>query len=197
MGRFTSRKVAATVTTALAVVSVCRVAVLFFESASAVRAEREADAELLEACRLGTARGSSKMRAACLQARADRASPLVFKAVVRAVGTAWSEFAETVSTPFGVLTVCLFLLSGLVMPAVPWARALALALGGGGGDDDDDNERGGDLERQRHVICFAGEPPPRPGMRRRVARLLRGPSHGSGDALSPVELPRAEFAAGL
>ena len=81
------------------------------------------------------------------------------------------------------------------MPAVPWARALALALGGGGGDDDDDNERGGDLER--HVICFAGEPPPRPGMRRRVARLLRGPSHGSGDALSPVELPRAEFAAGL
>lgn len=49
----------------IAAVGVCRVAVLYLEAVSAVRADRQADLELLELCASGHARGSPKMREAC------------------------------------------------------------------------------------------------------------------------------------
>ena len=165
MPRVSPKRLAALLTAALAVFSFCRVSVLFFESISAVRADREADAELLDICKSGAARGSTKMRAACLQARADRASPLLFKAVVRAVHTAWSEFTETVGTPFGFATVVLFLLSGFVMPVMPWLKTMAWNA---------EEEQVEPDDEERHVIVLAGENS-RGGVRRRVARLLRGP----------------------
>ena len=58
------------------------------EAMATVRDERSQDYELLDICQRGEARGSAKMRAACLQAQADRASPLMLKAIVRAVSTA-------------------------------------------------------------------------------------------------------------
>ena len=84
----TVRKSVAIASGLLAFVSFARVAVLFLEALSAVRDERAQDYELLQLCREGSARGSMKMRAACLQAQADRASPVVLKAVLRAVSIA-------------------------------------------------------------------------------------------------------------
>ena len=163
-----ARKVAAYVTGLLALVSFSRAASLFLESVAAERAERDADVELLRLCQAGDARGSAKMRTACLQAQSDRASPIVLKAVVRSVTTAWNEFRETVSSPLGLASVLLFLLSSMVLPVLPWIRAFCSAFGA---EPDDDHGRD-DIER--HVIVVGGDQP-RPGLRKRVVRMLTGP----------------------
>ena len=124
MPRVTSKRLVAWVTTALAIISFSRVAVLFLESLSVVREERNADYDLLELCRSGVGKQSPKMRTACLQANAERASPVILKAIVRAVSTTFREFAESVNSPFGFATVALFVLSSLVLPVVPMIRAL-------------------------------------------------------------------------
>lgn len=104
-------------------ISFARVAVLFFEAVAQVRDERLQDVELLQLCADGAARGSFKMRRACVDAQAERASPLMFKAVVRAVSNAYAEFAETVSTPMKLGVVALFVLSS-AMPLASWLKAL-------------------------------------------------------------------------
>ena len=140
-----------------------------------VRDERSQDYELLDICSRGEARGSPKMRAACLQAQADRASPLVLKAVVRAVSTAWREFSDSVATPFGFATMILFVLSSLLLPIIPWMRAILTAWAG---DDDEqwqDDHRDSDLEH--HVVVLAGDEswmPAKPGVRKRMARRIIG-----------------------
>ena len=159
----------------LAVISFSRVMVLFLEAVAMVRDERSQDHELLEICARGEARGSTKMRAACLQAQADRASPLLLKAVVRAVATAWREFSESVATPFGFATMVLFVMSSLLLPIVPWIKAILTAWAG---DDDDfqDSHRDSDLEH--HVVVLNGDTswmPAKQGMRKRFARHLVGP----------------------
>lgn len=112
------------VSTLLAVYSVARVAVLFLEAYSIVRTQRAEDLELMELCQRGDARGSAKMREACLRARADLASPVVFKAIVTAVSAAFRDFAESVGSPLKLACVLLFIVSSLV-PVLPWARMLA------------------------------------------------------------------------
>ena len=165
--RVTSKKLAAWVTTALAVISFSRVAVLFLESLSVGREERNADAELLEVWRSGAAKASPKMRTACLQAQAERASPIVLKAIVRAVSTTFKEFYESVNSPFGFATALLFVLSSLVLPIIPMVKAFA---GGGIGfktkhlhveyDSDDDDHQ--------HVVMVGPH-----GLKRRASRALR------------------------
>ena len=146
-------------------ISGIRTCCLICESLAEVREERQADAELVELCRSGAAKASPKMKAACLRARADGASPLLMKAVVRSVATAWSEFTSVVSTPWGVASVLLFLLSSFVLPIVPWLKLLGRAAIH---DEDDD-----DLESDRHVIVLAGHGGLSGGglTRRSVARL--------------------------
>tara|TARA_X000001036_G_scaffold195343_1_gene184209 strand:- start:810 stop:1382 length:573 start_codon:yes stop_codon:yes gene_type:complete len=151
MKRSRSRRLVAAVSGVAAVVSFARVLVLFLEARALVNDEREQDRELLVLCRNGAARGSVKMRSACLQAQADQASPLVLKAIVRAVSTAWGEFYDAVSTPFGAFAVLLFFASSLVLPVVPWARALGAAIGAGDGHCSGDE----DLESS-HVIVLNG-----------------------------------------
>lgn len=114
----------ALVTGVLALYSLARVMVLFFEAMSVVRSARQEDEELLVLCVAGQARGSSKMREACLKARAELASPIVFKAIVHAVSTAFKDFADAIGSPFKMLCVVLFMLSSVVLPIVPWARML-------------------------------------------------------------------------
>lgn len=104
--------------------SFVRVFVMFSESLALVYDERQQDQELIELCRNGQARGSLKMREACLRARADQASPVVFKAFTHAVQTAFKDFSDTVGSPFKVLVLVLFLASGVFMPLLPWARLL-------------------------------------------------------------------------
>ena len=147
--RVTPRRVSAVVTVVLAVISFSRVAVLFLEATAVVQDERASDDELLQLCRNGAARGSTKMRSACLQAQSDRASPLLLKAVVRAVSTAWTEFYDAVSTWSGLAAVLGFVLISLVMPIVPWARAIASCVNG-----IDEHVRDEDVE-SNHIVVVA------------------------------------------
>ena len=176
--RVTKKKLAGIVTTILMLLSLARVVVLFFESFASVRDERNNDLELLELCKTGSARGSSKMRAACLSARSDSASPIVLKAVVRAVSTTWLEFRENVSSPFGLITFLLFLLSSLVLPIVPWIRAATSmwASWAGGKVDADDDYYDEDVESRHSVIVLNGAPDVlgRGGLKKRFRKLLEG-----------------------
>lgn len=149
--KLTPKRITAIVTAVLAVVSFARVAVLFLEALAVVSDERDQDRDLLQLCREGAARGSVKMRAACLQANADRASPLVLKAIVRAVSIAWGEFYSAVSTWSGLLAVLGFVAISLVMPVLPWARAVAGLFG----SDDDHRDDGDEDLESSHVIVLA------------------------------------------
>jgi len=114
----------AVVTTLMMLYSAARVGVLFFEAMSVVRTERAEDYELLVLCQRGDARGSSKMREACLKARADLASPIFFKAVVYAVSTAFKDFSDAVGSPFKLFVCVLFVVSSIMLPILPWCRTL-------------------------------------------------------------------------
>lgn len=117
-------KCGAVVTGLVMLYSAARIAVQFLEALSIVQAQRAEDAELLEICRRGEARGSAKMRQACINAHADLASPLMFKAIVEAVGMAFAEFCESVGSPMKLGILVLFLISSVAMPVLPWARWL-------------------------------------------------------------------------
>ena len=108
----------------LALVSVARALVLFLEALSAVRDERMRDIQLLELCQSGVARESPKMRTACLQAQADRASPIVLKAVLRAFSVAYEDFAASVSSPGKLVLLVIFALVSVYMPLSSAIKAL-------------------------------------------------------------------------
>ena len=118
-------KVAALVTGIVALLGVARVGCLFAESYAVVREERNQDSELVELCARGDARNSPKMRAACLQARSDRASPVIAKALVHAFTTAVKDFGETFGSPFKLSVLALFLASSIVSPLIGWLRAFS------------------------------------------------------------------------
>lgn len=122
--QLSAKKLLAIVSLLATLYSVARVGVLFFESLAIVREERGQDAELLELCHRGDARASPKMRDACLKARADRASPLVAKAIVYAVSTAFKDFSDTIGSPVKFSIVLLFLLSSIILPISSWSRAI-------------------------------------------------------------------------
>jgi len=122
--QLSAKKMLAIVSGIITLYSLARVGVLFFEAVAVVREERSQDAELLELCARGDARSSPKMRDACLKARAERASPLVAKAIVYAVSTAFKDFSATVGSPFKFAVVVLFVISSVVLPIIPWARAI-------------------------------------------------------------------------
>lgn len=176
MVRVTGKRLFGWISMVLMAISFARVLVLFLEAMAIVSDERGQDSELLELCKSGQARGSPKLRAACLQAQAERASPLVLKAMVRAVSTAWREFSDSVATPFGFATMVLFILSSLLLPVIPWIKAILTAWAG---DDDDlqDSHRDDDLEH--HIVVLNGDTgwmQPRVGVRKRMARRLIGRS---------------------
>ena len=107
-------------------VAFARVCVLLIESASAVRSERLADAELLRLCALGKAEESVDFRTLCMRKRASHASPLILKAVLRACGTAFSDFAESVSSPTKLVLLILFCLTGTAAPLLKAVSVLCL-----------------------------------------------------------------------
>lgn len=171
--KLTGKRLVGAVTAILTIVSFSRVAVLFLEAVAEVRDERLHDTELLELCSSGQARGSIKMRTACIQAQSDRASPLLLKAVVRAVSTAWREFASTCASPLGFASMILFVLSSLVLPVIPWMRMVLYSWAGD--DEQQEDHRDGDLEH--HIVVLNGDHswiPRGPSMRKRVARKLIG-----------------------
>ena len=130
-----------------AALTITRFLVLFFESYSVVRAERQADISLIDLCTAGMAKESEKFRLACLQARSEQAAPVFLKAILKAIKTAFSDFSECFNSPSRIAILLLFCLSGLAMPVVKALSALATSfIGQNGtvsrmhfGDDDDDD----------------------------------------------------------
>jgi len=110
------------------IISVClfvtRFVVLFAESWSIVRSERSADANLLNMCSQGVADESQKFRSLCIQARAEQAAPLLLKATLRAIKTAFSDFLETFHSPSRIALLVLFCVSGLALPVVKAASTV-------------------------------------------------------------------------
>lgn len=143
------------------VVSFARVSVLFLEALAAVKDERAQDAELLAMCAQGMARSSPKMRSACLQAQAERASPVLLKAVLKAVGTAFQDFSESVASPTKLAVLLLFVVSSVFLPVSGLLRSLVPP----------EPEAGGN-----HVVVLAhdsAEALGRVGFKQRVCNALR------------------------
>ena len=106
-----------------------RVFVSIIESLSVVAEERRADADLLTLCASdSSAKSSPKLRSACLSARRDHASPLLLKAVARALSLAFDEFRTQISSPSGLGSVLLFVVSGLLMPLLRPLKLLVKAI---------------------------------------------------------------------
>lgn len=160
--RLSPKRLIAIVSGLLTFYSLARVAVLFFEALAVVREGRNEDYELLELCQRGDARGSAKMREACLKARAELASPVIFKAITVAVSTAFKDFADTVGSPFKFGVVLLFIMSSVVLPIVPWCRALL------GQQATEPMAYNG-----MHFISYAPPPDTRGRLRRAGSRVMR------------------------
>ena len=64
------------------------------------------------------------LRALCLRKRAERAAPILLKAVLRAVTTAFTEFCEVFSSPSRVALLILFSITGIAAPIVKALAAL-------------------------------------------------------------------------
>ena len=120
-----SRHIVTTIIGASVALSMVRITVLFSESWAAVRAERAGDAALLQICNEQTLAVSEKFRNACLSARADSASPVLLKTVIRSVHTAFADFCEAFNTPSRIFVLILFMLSGFSAPLV---KAVCIAL---------------------------------------------------------------------
>ena len=171
--KLSPKRLAAGVSTIMALYTLARVSVLFFEALATVRDARNEDQELLDLCVRGEARGSAKMRDACLKARAELASPAVFKAITLAVSTAFKDFSDTVGSPFKLSIVVVFLLGSVVLPVVPWLRLL---LGQHQPDQPPQH-----WNTQPHFITLAPPPDTRSRFRKKIGgaikalKLRRGP----------------------
>lgn len=167
------KKIAGYLATIFFVISACRVLTLFLETYATVLEERNQDSELLELCKNGEARGSIKMRSACVAARKDRASPIVLKAFLKSLSVSWYGFLEQVSTKSGFVLMILFLLSSF-LPIVPIIQRLVSLLHNTHFEDDDD-EIEDDVEG-RHIVVLNGGPKVETrNMRRRLRRMIAPP----------------------
>lgn len=183
------RRVFAATASALSLLAVVRVLVLLVESYSAVRSERLADRELVAMCDAGTGAQSADFRALCLKKRAEQSAPVLFKALLRACGTAFADFCESMSSPTKVLLLILFCFTGVAAPVVKALAALVAdslrrrrrrrRRGGGGasgckesGSDDDSSSEDGDPRIV--VVSSAAGPVARTARQRLTSTLRRG-----------------------
>jgi len=181
------RRAVALLASAASLLAFARVAVLVLESYSAVRGERLADAELVAMCQAKAAQGSADFRALCLKKRAEQASPVVFKALLRACASAFADFCESMSSPTKVLLLILFCFTGVAAPVVKavstllvdnlkqrrrrWGRKAKES------DSESDNEDG---HHHSEIVTVSSGPDPAArwgrSLRRSVRRLrARGP----------------------
>ena len=185
------RRVLAMAASAFTLLALVRVLVLLVESYSAVRSERLADRELIAMCDAGTGAQSADFRALCLKKRAEQSAPVLFKALLRACGTAFADFCESMSSPTKVLLLILFCFTGVAAPVV---KALAVVVSDNfrrrrrrrsgskesGSDDDSSSEDG---EPRIVVVSPSAGAVSRTArqrftstLRRGARRVVRGPS---------------------
>ena len=153
-----------------------RVVVLLCEAYSAVRSERASDGDLLKLCDEGAASQSVRFRNTCMQARAEMASPILFKAILRALKTCYTDFAEMLGSPSKWSVAFLFVLSWFGPSLL---KILVVSLAGHverrrrrrDDDSDEDDEEGGEVvflngararddrwQRVRHRLTFRKQP---------------------------------------
>lgn len=97
----------------------------FLEALAHEREERSGDDELERLCSEGHAASSQRMRNTCLQMHRARATPILIKACLRAVATAYDDFHSRLATWQSVLSVALFV---LMCVASPLSKILWLLL---------------------------------------------------------------------
>tara|TARA_B110001452_G_scaffold264223_1_gene266894 strand:+ start:3320 stop:4027 length:708 start_codon:yes stop_codon:yes gene_type:complete len=178
----------------LALLSVARVLVLVIESYSQVRNERLEDEDLMNACDTGIAAQSADFRALCLRKRAERAAPVLLKALLRACTVCFTDFCESMSSPTKIVMLVLFCLTGIAAPVVKaLAQIFVQSVRGrrwrsvendSGSEDDDVPE-----------IALLSHSGARPGSGASVLRIAHGLrrrlAHSRADRIAPVveELP--------
>ncbi len=120
------KRVFALITAALTFLTFARVVVCLVEAYVEVRSERLADEGLMRTCNDPSqeATAAPDFRALCLRKRAERAAPIVLKAVLRAVTTAFSEFCEVFSSPSRIALLIMFSITGIAAPVVKALAAL-------------------------------------------------------------------------
>ena len=121
--KYTSpKKTLALVSLAITALSAIRVVVCVAEAYTAVAQERQQDLELMQLCDSGHGGASADFRALCLKKRAERAAPLLLKALLRAVTTGFTEFCEVFGSTSRIMLLVLFCITGV---SAPIAKALA------------------------------------------------------------------------
>ena len=180
------RRAMAMAATCASLLAFARVACSVLEAYSAVRGERLADTELIIMCSKQAGKGSADFRALCLKKRAEQASPVIFKAILRACGSAFADFAESMSSPTKVLLLILFCFTGVAAPVVKAGSTLLVdnlkrrhrRRGKKAKDSDSDDS---DTENGHHeIVTVSGDVDPvnrwSRSLRRGVRRLrARGP----------------------
>ena len=122
------KRVFAMVSAALMFLTFARVVVCLVEAYVEVRSERLADEGLVRMCNDPTQQASAApdFRMLCVRKRAERAAPIVLKAVLRAVTTAFSEFCEVFSSPSRVALLVLFTITGATAPVLKLIASLCI-----------------------------------------------------------------------
>lgn len=120
------KKVFALITAGLTLLTFARVVVCLVEAYVEVRSERLADEGLMRTCNdpMQDAAAAPDFRMLCLRKRAEQAAPILLKAVLRAVTTAFSEFCEVFSSPSRVALLVLFSITGIAAPVMKALAAL-------------------------------------------------------------------------
>jgi hypothetical protein len=126
------RYVSAAVRTSVGIVVRCvvgllllRFMVLVAEARAMIVTERSSDDELMHLCTSGAARESAHMRAACMKATVDRASPALARALTRGAYAFASELYALFSEPF---KACSLLGAVGVLSVLPWVGTLWTVL---------------------------------------------------------------------
>ena len=111
-------------TTALSL-ALLRYLVVFFETFSIVRSERDQDHELLELCASGAGRSSPRMQSTCMDATAARASPLLLAVFMRSASVFGHELYNLIAQPLQSVTGIGML---TVVGIAPWLAPLKTFL---------------------------------------------------------------------
>jgi len=176
------RRALALAASVVSMLAFARIACSVLEAYSQVRGERLNDAELMQMCAAKAGKGSADFRALCLKKRAEQASPVIFKALLRACSSAFQDFAESMSSPTKVLLLILFCFTGVAAPVVKAASTLFVdqlkrrrrrrKAKDSDSDDDSDNEDG-----HHEVVTVSSNPDPglrwSRSLRRGMSRLRR------------------------
>ncbi len=181
------RRALALAASVVSLLAFARIACSVLEAYSQVRGERLADAELMQMCTESAGKGSADFRALCLKKRAEQASPVIFKALLRATSSAFQDFAESMSSPIKVILLILFCLTGVAAPVVKAASCLLVdqfkrrrgaRRGKKAKDSDSDNSDNEDGHHEIVEVSSHTDPGMRwsRSLRRGVRRLrMRGP----------------------